>query len=69
MRVLLSMSRGRAGVARDEAAAETALKSPEESDVAQRAAGAAVQTDGVERRIILLRREKPTPVVDVARQT
>jgi len=38
----------------DGAAAEAALKSPEESDIAQRAPGAAVQTDGVERRIVLL---------------
>jgi hypothetical protein len=55
-----------ARVAGDEAAAEApktpgqaALKRLEESDIAQRAAGAAVQTDGVERRIVLLRRQKP----------
>ena len=49
------------GVAGDEAAAEApktpgqaALKPPEESDIAKRAAGAAVQTDGVERRIVVL---------------
>ena len=56
-----------AGVAGDEAAAEAALKSLEESDIAQRAPRAAVQTDGIERRIVVLRREKPPPVVDLAR--
>jgi len=56
-----------AGVAGDEAAAEAALKSLEESDIAQRAPRAAVQTDGIERRIVVLRREKPTPIVDLAR--
>ena len=50
-RLLFSPVGWTAGV---EAAAEAALKSAEESDIARRAAGAAVQTDGVQRRIVLL---------------
>jgi len=51
---------GRPGAPGGQATAEAALKSPEESDIAQRAAGAAMQTDGMQRRIVLLDRQKPT---------
>ncbi len=57
-----------AGGAGEEATAETALQATHEARVAQRPTRPAVQTDRVERGLILLGHQKPAPVGDLARR-